>query len=208
MRAKDIKALFAALATTFEREKGYLGELDTTLGDGDHGVAMARGFLKAYEAIEDSEDTDVGRLFESAGRALMSGVGGASGPLFAIVLLELGKACAGKDELTLPSLKLGAKNAVMAVERVGKTKAGDKTLLDVLLPVSESLQTSNDLGQGLKCAAKIARDSAARTANMSAKKGRAQYVEGAGLGHPDPGATSLAFLFETLRQTYLTGVNL
>lgn len=203
MKPQVIKTLFAALAQKFEQEKEHLGDLDAVLGDGDHGSSMAKGFTQAYEAIKNSDSEDVGQLFQSAGRALMSGIGGASGPLFAMVLLELGKASLGSAELSLHAFKLGVANAGAAVQRLGKAELGDKTMLDVLFPVSDALENTNDLASALELAAKTAKDAAAKTTDLAAKKGRAQYVQAGGLGHPDPGATSLALFFETFYSVYL-----
>lgn len=198
MNSDSIKQLFKILAETFEQEKERLGDLDAILGDGDHGVSMANGFSKASEAIQDSDSDDVGQLFQNSGRALMSGIGGASGPLFAMVLIELGKATLGKSELTIEAVQNGVSGAAAAVQRLGKAEVGDKTMLDVLFPVSEALEGVDSLEAGLKIAAETANDSAIKTSELTAKKGRAQYVQGAGVGHPDPGATSLSIFFNTL----------
>ena len=206
MKAKDIKQLFSALAERFEGEKERLGDLDAVLGDGDHGSSMARGFSKANEAVKDSDAEDVGKLFQEGGRALMSGVGGASGPLFGMVLLELGKANSDAPELELKGLQEGITDAAAAVQRLGKAELGDKTMLDVLFPVSEASKSASDLENGLELAAEAAKDAAEKTSDLAAKKGRAQYVKDAGFGHPDPGATSLSIFFETFYQAYLGNV--
>ena len=202
MNATEIKQLFAALAQTFEAEKERLGDLDAVLGDGDHGSSMARGFQKAHEAVKDADTNDVGQLFQTAGRALMSAIGGASGPLFAVVLLELGKTSAERTELTADIFIEGVENAAAAVRRLGKAEVGDKTMLDVLVPVSDALAASQGLTESLKRAARTATDAAASTAQLTAKKGRARYVQGGGLEHPDPGATSVALMFETFYRTH------
>ena len=207
MNASDIKQLFSALAERFEKEKEQLGDLDAVLGDGDHGVSMANGFSKANEAVKESDVEDVGQLFQNAGRALMSGIGGASGPLFAMVLIELGKANLGQTELALEGFREGVTNAAASVQRLGKAERGDKTMLDVLLPVSEALQSADSLEGGLEQAARVSENAAEKTADLAAKKGRAQYVKDAGLGHPDPGATSLSLLFDTFYQVYKSEAN-
>lgn len=201
MTSEAIQKLFSNLALRFAQEKDYLAELDAVLGDGDHGGSMAKGFQKAYEAIGADRTADIGYLFQTAGRAFMTAIGGASGPLFAMLLLELGKASLGQTALTLSMFQEGVAGAAAAVQRLGKAQAGDKTMLDVLLPVSEALSEVGSLTEALELAAQVAQDSASKTADMMAKKGRAQYVQGAGLGHLDPGATSLALFFQTLYQS-------
>jgi len=197
MNSDNIKQLFKTLAETFEAEKERLGDLDAILGDGDHGISMANGFAKANEAIQDLDTDDVGQLFQNAGRALMSGIGGASGPLFAMVLIELGKASSENTELTADAFKTGVSGAAAAVQRLGKAEVGDKTMLDVLFPVSEAIENIDSLEDGLKIAASTASSAAEKTSELAAKKGRAQYVQGGGLGHLDPGATSLSIFFNT-----------
>ena len=204
MNANDVKALFSNLAETFEQEKERLGDLDAILGDGDHGVSMTNGFGKASEAIQESTSEDVGELFQNAGRALMSGIGGASGPLFAMVLIELGKASLGAKELSAEAFSTGVAGAAAAVQRLGKAEIGDKTMLDVLFPMSEALVGIDSLEAGLKTAAETASSAAEKTSELVAKKGRAQYVQGAGLGHVDPGATSLSIFFNTLYASSIT----
>lgn len=201
MNASDVKLLFSNLAEAFEQEKEQLGDLDAILGDGDHGISMANGFKKASEAIQDSDSNDVGQLFQNAGRALMSGIGGASGPLFAMVLIELGKASSSETELTIKAFKQGVSSAAAAVQRLGKAEVGDKTMLDVLFPVSKALAGVESLEDGLKVAKETAIHAADRTSKLAAKKGRAQYVQGAGLGHPDPGATSLSIFFKVFNES-------
>ena len=202
MNANAVKMLFVNLAERFEEEKERLGDLDSILGDGDHGLSMANGFSKANEAIKNSSEADVGKLFQQAGRALMSAIGGASGPLFAMVLLELAKASLGEESLSAAAFQEGISNAAAAVQRLGKAQQGDKTMLDVLMPVSEALKATNSLKETLELAFETATKAAVGTSELAAKKGRAQYVQGGGIGHPDPGCVSLALVFEVFLNTY------
>ena len=202
MNSDAIKQFFNRLVDRFEHEKEQLGDLDAIVGDGDHGISMANGFSEANNAIKDSDAEDVGQLFQQAGRALMSAIGGASGPLFAMVLLELGKASIDETELTTAALQKAIPNAAAAVQRLGKAQANDKTMLDVLLPVGEAIQEEDTLESALVIAAKTASAAAIKTAELAAKKGRGQYVQGGGLGHPDPGCVSLSIVFETLYKTH------
>ena len=200
MKAPEVRALFAALGDAFEREQARLGRLDAAVGDGDHGAGMARGFTAAAAATEDAEGAP-GALFVTAGRALMSAVGGASGPLFATVLLEIGKAFGDGDELTTDALADGAAAAAAKVQRLGRAAPGDKTLLEALLPAAEALDGARggDLTAAIGAAAAAAEEGFAASAELPAKRGRARYIESAGVGHPDPGAASIALLFATWR---------
>ncbi len=203
MNVDVTKILFANLARAFEREKEILGQLDAVLGDGDHGVGMARGFTKANEAVMANQASDVGTIFQTAGRAFMSSTGGASGSLFAMIFLEIGKASLNQQVLDVSSLRLGITNAVAAIKRLGKSDVGDKTFLDALIPVQQVLGQSQHepLILVLEKAVTAAKEGASQTTHMPAKRGRAQYVPDAGVGHPDPGATSVVFIFETWLET-------
>jgi phosphoenolpyruvate---glycerone phosphotransferase subunit DhaL len=204
MNVDTVKKLFANLAVTFEQEKENLGQLDAVLGDGDHGVGMARGFNKANEAVAANQARDdVGNLFQSAGRAFMSATGGASGSLFAMIFLELGKASLNQQALDASSLKSGITNAVVTIKRLGKSDVGDKTFLDALIPVQNVLEQSQNetLLSALEKAVTAAKEGASQTTHMPAKRGRAQYVPNAGVGHPDPGATSVVLIFESWLET-------
>ncbi len=206
MTAEDIKAFGTSLAEIFDRERHHLGQLDASLGDGDHGAGMARGFSRAAQAMEAVESGDVGSVFQAGGQSFMAGAGGASGPLFATVLLELGKASRGVEQLGFAELEAGVRAAAATIGRLGKTEAGDKTMLDALLPAAEVLGCAKRSGErlavALQAAAEAARSGAEATTSMPAKKGRARYVEAAGVGHPDPGATSMALFFEALYDVY------
>jgi phosphoenolpyruvate---glycerone phosphotransferase subunit DhaL len=203
MNVETTKTFFANLAKTFEQEKDTLGALDAVLGDGDHGVGMARGFNKASEVVAVNEANDVGSLFQSAGRAFMSATGGASGSLFAMIFLELGKASVGKENLDVSLLVSGITNAVASIKRLGKSDVGDKTFLDALIPVQSVLEQSQHetLAPALEKAVTAAKEGASQTIHLPAKRGRAQYVPNAGVGHPDPGATSIMLIFETWLKT-------
>jgi dihydroxyacetone kinase-like protein len=202
MNAQEAKYLFEVFAKTFETERDYLGRLDAAIGDGDHGAGMARGFAKARDAVASTDPSDVGLVFQTAGRAIMAGIGGASGALFATFFLEIGKASAGSSKLEPMHLITGAANALQAISRLGKTQVGDKTMLDALAPAVEALATNRNvrLDELAARAAEAARQGAEATKDMPARRGRAQYVTNGGLGHPDPGAVSVAYIFEAMRE--------
>ena len=201
MTGEDVKNLFRLLADTFGAEKERLGDLDAAVGDGDHGAGMARGLARASEAAAASPDDDAGEVFTAAGRALMAGVGGASGALFATLFLELGKASDGA-ELQTSHLAVGTRQAVARISRLGKAAPGNKTMLDALEPAAERLEQRSDepLRSALDAAFEAAQEGAEATRNMEAKHGRARYVPDAGRGHLDPGAVSVALIFETMRR--------
>lgn len=201
MKSVDPKAWLAELATVFERERERLGLLDADVGDGDHGASMARGFARAYEAVA-ADTRPAGPVLTAAGRAFMKGVGGASGPLFATLFLELGKSAGERGSLNLAAIGEGARRAVDRIQRLGRSRVGEKTMLDALAPAVDALEAAIGKEAALAAAAAAAAQAAAEgaeaTRSMTARQGRARFIEGQGLGRVDPGATSMALVFGAL----------
>ncbi|MDE0100112.1 MAG: dihydroxyacetone kinase subunit DhaL [Truepera sp.] len=200
MTGSQVRALLSDLAATFERERAELGSLDAAIGDGDHGVGMARGFTQAATAAAAVPGEDAAPVFQAAGLALMSHIGGASGPLFATIFLELGKAFAEASAPPAESFASGLERAARQIQRLGRAAPGDKTLLDALLPAAEAARNATEsLDRAQAAAAEAARDGAEASAGMEARRGRARFIEGSGVGHPDPGAVSVALILESWR---------
>ena len=201
MTSAEPRVWLAALATVFERERERLGRLDAVVGDGDHGASMARGFAQAQEAVAANQEA-VGPLLTTAGRAFMKGVGGASGPLFATLFLELGQSAPERGSLDLTALRDGTRHAVERIQRLGRSKPGDKTMLDALAPAADAIARAADqqmpFAQAVEVAAHAAEDGAEATRAMAAGQGRARFIEGQGVGQADPGATSMALVFRVL----------
>jgi len=201
MTAIDPKVWFSELARAFEAERDHLGELDAKVGDGDHGASMARGFAKAQEAAAASREAP-GPVLTVAGQAFMKGVGGASGPLFATLFLELGKSATERGALDLAAIRDGSRHASQRIQRLGHCNPGDKTMLDALVPASDAIAQALDqrltLAQAVEQAASAAQDGADATKTMTARKGRARFIEGQGVGQPDPGAVSMSLVFRAL----------
>ena len=136
----------------------------------------------------------------AAGLALMSHIGGASGPLFATIFLELGKAFAEASAPPAESFASGLERAARQIQRLGRAAPGDKTLLDALLPAAEAARNATEsLDRAQAAAAEAARAGAEASAGMEARRGRARFIEGSGVGHPDPGAVSVALILESWR---------
>lgn len=200
MTGSQVRALLSDLAATFERERAELGSLDAAIGDGDHGVGMARGFTQAATAAAAVPGEDAAPVFQAAGLALMSHIGGASGPLFATIFLELGKAFAEASTPPAESFASGLERAARQIQRLGRAAPGDKTLLDALLPAAEAARNATEsLDRAQAAAAEAARAGAEASAGMEARRGRARFIEGSGVGHPDPGAVSVALILESWR---------
>ncbi|MDF9801881.1 dihydroxyacetone kinase subunit DhaL [Streptomyces anulatus] len=188
-----------AVAASVEREANHLTELDSAIGDADHGSNLQRGFTAVTEVLEKDSPTTPGAVLTLAGRQLISTVGGASGPLYGTLLRRTGKALGDDDEVTQDQLARAFAAGVAAVGQLGGAQAGDKTMLDALLPAAEALATSFD------GAANAARAGAEATVPLQARKGRASYLGERSIGHQDPGATSSALLVEALAATAADG---
>lgn len=188
-----------AVAASVEREANHLTELDSAIGDADHGSNLQRGFTAVTEVLEKDAPATPGAVLTLAGRQLISTVGGASGPLYGTLLRRTGKALGDDDEVTQDQLARAFAAGVAAVGRLGGAQAGDKTMLDALLPAAEALATSFD------GAANAARAGAEATVPLQARKGRASYLGERSIGHQDPGATSSALLVEALAATAADG---
>ena len=178
-----------------------LTELDTAIGDGDHGENMMRGFKAVEKKLEaDPSPADLAGLFKLVGMALLSSVGGAAGPLYGGFFLALGKACAGKQALGKGELGQVLAEGLADIQRRGKAQLGDKTMVDALAPALDAYRSSpdGDVALALKVAAEQAHVSAVATIPLQARKGRASYLAERSIGHQDPGATSSWLLLQAL----------
>ena len=179
--------------------RAYLSKLDGAIGDGDHGTNMDRGMKKALEKLEATDGDDIGASLKAVGMALVSSVGGAAGPLYGTLFLQMGQATAGKAELDLAAFTEALDAGVQGVVKRGKAEPGDKTMVDALGPAVEALRSASgdDVAEGLSRAADAAREGMESTVPMVARKGRASYLGERSAGHQDPGATSSHLLLKT-----------
>ncbi|MET9974215.1 dihydroxyacetone kinase subunit DhaL [Streptomyces microflavus] len=189
----------AATAAAVDREADQLTELDSAIGDADHGSNLRRGFTAVAAVVEKDAPATPGAVLTLAGRQLISTVGGASGPLYGTLLRRTGKALGEDAEVTQEQLAQAFAAGVAAVGQLGGAQAGDKTMLDALLPAAEALALS------FRGAADAARAGAEATVPLLARKGRASYLGERSIGHQDPGATSAALLVEALAGTAQDG---
>ncbi|MFJ5553300.1 dihydroxyacetone kinase subunit DhaL [Streptomyces sp. NPDC093225] len=190
--AEFFRHWMTAAAAAVEREADRLTELDSPIGDADHGSNLLRGFTAVVNELEAQGPDQPGAVLQLAGRTLISTVGGASGPLYGTLLRragkELGEAAEVDDEQVRKALYAG----VGAVAQLGGAAPGDKTMLDALVPAVAALGTS------YRAAADAAENGALATVPLRARKGRASYLGERSIGHQDPGATSSALLLAAL----------
>lgn len=177
-----------------------LTQLDAAIGDADHGANIARGMGVAWEKLAQSDPDSFADLGKTVGMALVSNVGGASGPLYGTFFLRFGQELGDVDEITSETLARAFRAGVDGVRARGKAEAGEKTMLDVLIPVADTLEAFADasISDTLESAQKAAFTGRDETVDMIAKKGRASYLGERAVGHMDPGAASSALLIDTL----------
>jgi dihydroxyacetone kinase-like protein len=182
--------------------QNYLTELDSAIGDADHGSNMTRGMNAVIAKL--GEPATVDALFKTVGMTLVSTVGGASGPLYGTFFLRIGTTAGAVAELDAPALSAALRAGLAGVVQRGNAEPGDKTMVDALTPALDAFDASLAAGGDLPAAARAAADAAAKgrddTEPLVARKGRASYLGERSAGHLDPGATSTALLFESLAQ--------
>jgi dihydroxyacetone kinase-like protein len=193
-------------ASTVAENRDYLTQLDSAIGDADHGINIDRGMKAALGKVEGLEGEDIGGLLKTVGMTLVSTVGGAAGPLYGTLFLQMGTAAAGKSELEPEDWSAALDGAVNGVQMRGKAEIGDKTMIDALIPARDSFQAA--LADGASFAEALSKSAAAAEEGMRAtiplvaKKGRASYLGERSAGHQDPGATSSYLLIKTAAETW------
>ncbi|MGC3988256.1 MAG: dihydroxyacetone kinase subunit DhaL [Chthoniobacteraceae bacterium] len=194
-------------ANALMQNEARLTELDAAIGDADHGVNMCRVATSLLEKLQHQEEADLETLFRTTSMAFMSIGGGASGPLYGSFFQGMGGRATGQKNFCMEGLVNALEAGTQRVTTLGKAVAGDKTLVDVLLPCVASLRASSlkrqSLQESLEKCAEVAAQAARATIAMQAHKGRASYLGVRSVGHEDPGAASAQLLFETLRQAFL-----
>ncbi|TKI07179.1 dihydroxyacetone kinase subunit DhaL [Martelella alba] len=194
----------ARCAEVFQEQRDFLTQLDTEIGDADHGLNMHRGFSKVAEKLPTFADKDIGFILKNTGMILLSSVGGASGPLFGSFFIRAAQSTASRQSLELPELCAMLREGVEGVVARGKAEPGDKTMCDVWWPVVETLQQAQDNGDDLASALDRAviraQEAVEGTIVMRARKGRASYLGERSIGHQDPGATSVMLMIRALAE--------
>lgn len=185
-----------------DSNKAYLTELDATIGDGDHGLNMSRGFGAVVEKLKDESGENIGDIFKKTGMALVSNVGGASGPLYGTAFMKGAMCVNGKSDININDLLEVLKAALDGVKQRGKGTEGEKTMIDALSPAIKAMEEA--IGAGVSAAEVLekAKDAAMEgveyTKTIIATKGRASYLGERSLGHQDAGATSCFYILETI----------
>ena len=191
------------VAQVLHENRDYLTQLDSSIGDADHGINMDRGFKAVNEKLPGMTSMDIGSMLKTVGTTLVSTVGGASGPLYGTAFLRAGMVTSGKHELYEADVIGMLEAALEGIKARGKAQLGEKTMLDALIPALEAARESQDedLNTMLHHAADAAETGMKATIPLIAIKGRASYLGERSIGHQDPGATSSWLILKTLAET-------
>jgi dihydroxyacetone kinase-like protein len=205
MTNEDNMRWLARIADVLRENRTYLTELDSAIGDADHGINMDRGFSAVRSKFPTMESMDIASQLRTVGSTLVSTVGGASGPLYGTAFLRAGGAVANKQELTSADVVAMLDAFTGGIVARGKAQPGEKTMVDALTPtVAAAKQALNDgasLAELTQRAAAAAEEGMKATIPLLATKGRASYLGERSIGHQDPGATSSWLILRSLAET-------
>ena len=201
---EDIKGILRRISMIIETNKLYLSELDAAIGDGDHGLNMSKGFKAVIKKTEELPDDDLGNILKSSGMALVSNVGGASGPLYGTAFMKAGMILLNKSTMNINDFIEMLQVALDGIKMRGKATEGEKTMIDALSPAIEAGKKAIDEEKTSKEILVLIRDAAKEgmeyTKNIIATKGRASYLGERSLGHQDAGATSMYLILNTITE--------
>lgn len=208
LNSGKIKELLIEIATLYQEKRDELSKYDLVIGDGDHGISMARAAKAAYGKVIGMDDNEpINEYFKVYGRTLISEIGGAMGPLFGSIFTELGKASKGKDSFTAEDFAEGIIGATKKVMALGGAKVGDKTMVDAMFPTAEALEKALEEGKNLEEITTIAQEVSWKgvksTIPLKAKKGRSKFLQEKAIGYQDAGATSFYYLMKKFNEFVL-----
>lgn len=207
--AEHVIKFIEKVAVIVKEQREYLTQLDSAIGDADHGVNLDRGFSTVLTKLPSVADKDIGSILKTVGTTLVSTVGGASGPLYGTAFLRAGMATGDRFELGPSDLIAALEAALEGIQTRGKSTRGEKTMIDTIGPAIDALKAANAAGDDFVAALRkglaAAEAGMKSTIPMLATKGRASYLGERSIGHQDPGATS-AYLMGTALLAVIEGI--
>jgi phosphoenolpyruvate---glycerone phosphotransferase subunit DhaL len=193
-------AVVQEMAAAMEEHRKHLTQLDSAVGDGDHGNNMHRGFQAALERLEGTDPQTPSDALKAVSMALVNKVGGAAGPLYGTAFLRASTALSSKEDLSPEDVAGALEAALGGIKQRGKAEVGDKTIVDALEPGAEAAKevasSGGGAGEVLRAAAEAAGEGAEATVPLTARRGRASYLGPRSAGHMDPGARSTYLLLD------------
>ncbi|HOQ68149.1 MAG TPA: dihydroxyacetone kinase subunit DhaL [Candidatus Atribacteria bacterium] len=199
---EKIKMAFSRIEESLEKHRQYLNDLDSPIGDSDHGESVCSAFRKVKEVVDKfpEEKRDIGELLQTVGKSIVLSGGAAMGPLYGTAFMDAGKAVAGKEELSPSDLVKMWEAFAGGIKRRGQVELGDKTMYDAIYPSFLALQKAYEEGKSLKEMLEEAIEGARRgmesTKDLVSKRGRSSRLGERSRGHIDPGAASSYFIIE------------
>lgn len=197
LNVKDFVKWFELANEKIQHQKEYLTLLDQPIGDGDHGINMARGYREVVKILQSNDYHEPSEVLKDVSMTLLSKVGGASGPLYGTAFLKMSMAMKGKGTIGWETLNNGLRVALDGIKLRGKSEIGEKTLVDVWDPIVECSSAQDVTSEQLVKTAKVAME---ETKHTIATKGRAAYFKEKSIGHIDPGSASSYYIFEALAE--------
>ncbi|MDR1966019.1 MAG: dihydroxyacetone kinase subunit L [Synergistaceae bacterium] len=204
---KMARAAVEKFNAVIEEKKEYLTDLDSAIGDADHGINMNRGMKRIIDKIQGKDYADFGGLFRDVAMTIMSVVGGSAGPLYGTFFMKLGQKLAGQGEVSVEEFAAAMGDGLSGVMSLGKSAVGDKTMVDAIDPAINALKEHAPEGDAAAWDAAVAAAEGGMkgTIPMLARRGRSSYLGERSIGHQDPGATSSYYLVSCLRDAFAEG---
>jgi dihydroxyacetone kinase-like protein len=198
---RDFKRIMQNINETIQDNRIVLSKLDSIIGDGDHGVTMAKGLEAAMEKLKDDKPANISLLLKTAGNAITMTIGGVAGPIFGTFFSEMGRVVdASKEFVDLKDLAVMFRASLEKIMRLGGAKPGDKTMVDALEPAVKDIEISstsaNDIKASMESMAKAAKKGAESTKDMVSLKGKSSYSGERSLGYEDAGANTVYFILK------------
>ena len=204
---QDWQAMLSAISKRIGAQAEVLNQLDSALGDGDHGRSISTAFAAAVQSIEELEQPSLSDIWMTTARMLMNRMGGASGALFGTFFLKGVGIAKGKDSLGKADMDSILRAGLAGVKGRGKAGIGDKTMVDALQPAVEAFCAGESYPEAWQNAAQAARQGAESTIGMLARHGRAKFIGERALGHQDAGAVTIALIFEAIHEYWEVKAN-
>ena len=200
--AEQVIRFIEGVAATIKEHRDELVQLDSAIGDADHGINMDRGFTMVLEKLPTVADKDIGTILKTVGMTLVSTVGGASGPLYGTAFIRAGMALADRYELTPAEVVAALEAALEGIMARGKAQRGEKTMVDAIGPgidvLKEAQASGEDFVSAMRRSVAAVETGMKGTIPMLATKGRASYLGQRSVGHQDPGATSSFYIAQVM----------
>jgi dihydroxyacetone kinase-like protein len=205
---QQVDLVVRTLAQAAVDNEKYFGELDAVVGDGDFGYSLARGFETVLDGWDDIDRSDIGTFLKKTGMMITARIGGTSGPIWGTAFMRAGMTAGATDTLTGEQVVAMLRAAIEGIKARGQSDVGDKTLLDVLVPVTDRLEAEvaagADATQALAAVAATAKEAAEATADLVAKRGRASYTGERSRGSVDAGAMGVAVIIGRINEAWQT----